>query len=160
MEYYQTSGYGIYVGFVTVNFEKLMDYIKSCPNLSETVMGWMKRDKPYEKDENISLDKIDSICSLIQLASEHGDFSDDGLTVITHMILQENMGIPLITCTDTDGNNFVLMPSYYPWEITDKILQIKNPDDIKTLFAESLKIITDIPIDRLEWGEHIINNFS
>lgn len=166
-------GYGICTSNIETTADKLRAYIDSHKKLKSDFIRYIA-----ESDELRTVNEYGEIitdtevvnkryesCSydeLIRLYMNYSDFGE-GLNGIIQQAITEVTGIPLISCTDCNNDKcFVIMPSYYPWEVIDnKALQsIKDEADIKKIFAENVKTLTDQPIDDLAWGEQTIEGWA
>jgi len=101
---------------------------------------------------------------LFELFDTYSDYCDtDGMCQIVCAVLSTAIDIPLICCRDYNTDeHFVIMPSYYPWEVNrnDTLQKINSEDDIKTLFADCISKLTNQTLDDLDWGEQNIEGWG
>ena len=153
-------GYGINADKIETDEARLRKFIESQPAVKEQFIAWEK-EEVYCTDPLIC-DKYahdayetESVSELCELYRDHGKNADVyGIAGIVEMVLSASAGFPLVSCRNyEDDVCYVIMPKYYPWDVNDELLKIKNEDDIKAVFAKALAILTDQSLDELDWGE-------
>lgn len=173
MASWHNYGYGVCTSKIETTADKLKAYIDNHKKLKSDFIRYIadsekltdineygeieidmeKTEKSYE---NYSLDE------LIELYADYSDFGE-GLNGIIQQAITEETGIPLISCTDYNNDeNFAIMPSYYPWEVigNNALMSIKSENDIKIIFAENIKALTDQSMDDLDWGEQQVEGWG
>ena len=101
---------------------------------------------------------------LFEIIEYYTDYCDgDGMSYIVHGVLEECTDIPLLVGKNYNTEeHFVLMPSYYPWEVNqNKSLQnIHSDNDIEAIFADYLSKLTDQSLEDLDWGEQTLEGWG
>jgi hypothetical protein len=142
-------GFGINITNFTTTVEKLKTYISNNNTFCKLLKQWFEISKTDY--ETASVEDILDICDT------YGDFSSVGIGAILLYTMQEQEDMPFLAAKAIDESQYIVMPSYYPWEMTDKLLLIKNEDTIKAIFEKHVTQLTDQSIDEdLEWGEQSI----
>lgn len=69
-----------------------------------------------------------------------------GLATILQQVIEEADGLCLTACDDSSGRTYLIYQPRYPWEITEKELDLTE-DKLNELFSRYVSILTDDPIE-------------
>lgn len=165
MSTWHNYGYGINTDKIDTTADKLRAYIDNHPKLKENILSYIIDSEGFDDNDTNRAEetyKTYSLDELIELFSNYSDFGEQ-LNGIIHLGIEEEINIPLVSCSDSDSEDrFVIMPSYYPWEVigNEMLMSIESEDDIKKIFAENIKILTDQTLEELDWGEQSIEGWG
>ena len=166
-------GYGVCTSKIETTADKLRAYIDSHEKLKSDFIRYIAdseeltdiNERGEIETDTKAVEESYKNYSLGELIEFYVDYSDfhESLNGIIQQAITEETGIPLISCTDCNSDeNFVIMPSYYPWEVIDNnaLLSIKSENDIKKIFAENIKALTDQSMEDLDWGEQQVEGWG
>lgn len=160
MQSWHNYGFGINVDKIQTTDEKLRAYIDRHPQLKTEIISYICNENGCSNDgadtENSVLTQLYSEYGIEQLDELYKYYTDEGINGIIREAIEEETGIPLVSCCNCNSEeSFVIMPSYYPWEVNNNpILQTINSEkNIKAIFANSLSHLTNQTLDELDWGE-------
>ena len=118
-------GYGICVDDIQAqSVQRLQALLKLAPKLDGRIHAWLS-----------------------DLSVTEPDWDDYmGLATILQQVIEEADGLCLTACDDSSGRTYLIYQPRYPWEITEKELDLTE-DKLNELFSRYVSILTDDPIE-------------
>ena len=80
---------------------------------------------------------------------DYVDYDEDyhnGIAYILKEVIEEREGVFLTACDDVDGNDYLIFPQMYPWELNWKERRMTRRK-VERLLKKYLSIITEDPLD-------------
>lgn len=166
LETWHTYGYGIAASIISTDEDSLKNCIDKYSAVKESVLKQIE--KEYECEENQTFEEIydelsgQEICDLYEDYDDDGDCLDiDGFTNIIFLLLKAKTRLPLRAVRDYNNDDqYIILPAFYPWEMTEDLLKIKSEEELKDIFAEALKDITVQSVNDLYWDCHDIEGWG
>lgn len=158
-------GYGVNTDKIVTTADKLRAYIDNHANLKEMMLIYIIDSEGYDNNDFEKAEEAYKNYSKQELVEIYANYSDFGeeLNGIIQTAIEEETHIPLVSCHDDNTDErFVIMPSYYPWEVTenDALQAIKTPEDIQAIFFRNISALTDQTPEELDWGEQNIEGWG
>lgn len=158
-------GYGINTDKIVTSSDKLRTYIDNHANLKKTMLTYIADREGLDIDELEEAEKIYKDYSVSELTETYSSYSDFGeeLNGIIQTAIEEETNIPLISCHDDNTDErFIIMPSYYPWEVTknEALQAIRTPEDFQAILFKSISVLTDQTPEELDWSEQSIEGWG
>lgn len=159
-------GFGINANKINTTADKLRELIDMSIYVKELFIEWINDyydlllDEPDSAEKKYNSMTIDDFCNV---NDSYGDYQNCGLAGIIHLMIGEMENMPMASACDcNNNNNYIIMPSYYPWEVTDcpALQNINCENDIKLIFTKYIKILTDQSLEELDWGEQAIEGYD
>ncbi len=126
-------GYGICVDDIQAqSVQRLQALLKLAPKLDGRIHAWLSDLSVTEPDWD-----------------DYMEFDRDyylGLATILQQVIEEADGLCLTACDDSSGRTYLIYQPRYPWEITEKELDLTE-DKLNELFSRYVSILTDDPIE-------------
>ena len=138
-------GYGICTSNLKeeISLVGLMKLIQTAPKLYEKVKKFIEEDCDGQVMEPYDL--------LDTYVEEYGENNYGGLAEILYEVIKEVEKIELRVSSDFEGNDYLIYPPIYPWELANMDEKEKNltEEKLNEIYCKYMHIVTDenLPVE-------------
>ena len=134
-ETWHDYGYGICLSdILPCNPARLRSFVCSHPSLHQDLLTWLDGRKRVKEMD-------------FQDFEDWGyDIGSAGIASILAKVIEEEEHIVLLSCTDFDGNCYLIYPPAYPWDMHEEDLSITQ-DEIERIIRKYVSWLTDDEVD-------------
>lgn len=141
------------------------DLDKASPDRVRALIAYLP-DYESEMKEKASKDGLDYEALSTEELTELKDTLEDaqfacgmGVADIIAEVVCRLEGITLTTCSDYEGNRFLLFVPSYPWQMTEREMRL-SPEELEGVFEKYVKALSDKTLSELDYGDKEVENIG